>query len=219
MRYLTVLFLLLIGNLSFAQGSITLQDKPFVFNKPIDSSVWKILEAGLSFRDLPEQEQMLFYWTNVMRQNPLKFYNEVIRDFIRQFPEANKPEVKSLERDFKNLKAPLPFLVPDVNLGNMSLAHAQDLAKRKGGISHKSSAGKDFIQRLKEAGTYRCGAENLFIGNPNPLEALITLLIDYGVPDKGHRVNLLDSSFNVMGVSFGLVNPQKTVVVQVFGCK
>jgi uncharacterized protein YkwD len=154
-----------------------------------------------------------------MRKNPLLFYNEVVKEFIRQFPEANKPEVKGLERDIQKLKMPLPLLVPDKNLGKMSAAHAQDLARRNGVISHKSSSGKDFVQRLKETGTYRCGAENLFVGNPNPLEALIMLLIDYGVPDKGHRVNLLDPSFNISGFSFGMVNSKKTVIVQVFGCK
>jgi hypothetical protein len=218
MKYFLVLFLLVIGNLSFAQGSITLQDKPFEFNKPIDSSVWKPLVADVAFRELNQQDQMLFYWTNVMRRNPLLFYNDVVKEFIRQFPEANKPEVKSLERDIQKLKEPLPLLMPEVNLIRMSQIHAQDLAKRNGIISHKSSSGKDFVQRLKEMGAYRCGAENLFIGNPNPLEALITLLIDYGVQDKGHRVNLLDPTFERMGAAFSTFNDKKLVLVQVFAC-
>lgn len=219
MKNCLVLFLLLIGNISFGQGSITLQDKSFVFNRPIDSSVWKPLSANIYFLELNKDEQMLFYWTNVMRKNPLLFYNDVVKEFIRQFPEANRPEVKSLGWDVQKLKIPLPFLLPDKNLGNMSWAHAQDLAKRNGIISHKSSSGKDFVQRLKETGAYRCAAENLFIGNPNPLEALITLLIDYGVPDKGHRVNLLDPTFERMGGSFSSISNKKLVLVQVFACK
>ncbi len=219
MKYFLVLFFLFTGNLIYSQGSITLRDKPFVFNGPIDSSVWKPLAANVSFLELNKDEQMLFYWTNVMRKNPLLFYNDVVKEFIRQFPEANKPEVKSLERDIEKIKAPLPFLLPDAKLVRMSWAHAQDLAKRNGIISHKSSSGKDFVQRLKETGTFRCGAENLFIGNPNPLEALITLLIDYGVPDKGHRVNLLDPTFERMGVAFSNPGGKKLLVVQVFACK
>lgn len=219
MKNFLVFLLLLIGNLSFAQGSITLQDKPFIFNKPIDSSIWKTLAGDVAFRELNEQEQQLFYWTNVMRKNPSLFYNDVIKEFIRQFPEANKAEVKSLERDIQKLKTPLPLLMPDPNLRRMSSAHAQDLAKRNGIISHKSSLGKDFVQRLREAGTYRCGAENLFVGNPNPLEALITLLIDYGVPDKGHRVNLLNPAFERIGAAFSNLGGRKLVLVQVFACK
>lgn len=219
MKYFLFLFFLLIGNLSFAQGSITLQDKPFVFNKPIDSTVWKTLAADVNFRELSEQGQLLFYWTNIMRKSPLQFYNEVIKEFIRQFPESNRPEVKTLERDIQKLNSPLPYLLPDADLVRMSLLHAQDLAKRNGTISHISSSGKDFVQRLKETGTYRCGAENIFIGNPNPLEALIALLIDYGVPDKGHRVNLLDPAFERMGVGFSSVGGKKLVLVQVFTCK
>lgn len=219
MKNFLILFLLLISNISFAQGSITLQDKPFVFNRPIDSSVWRTLAADVSFRELNEQGQMLFYWTNMMRKNPLLFYNNVVKEFIRQFPEANRLEVKTLERDIQKLKSPLPYLLPDANLVRMSLLHAQDLAKRNGAISHISSSGKNFVQRLKETGTYRCGAENIFIGNPNPLEALITLLIDYGVPDKGHRVNLFDPAFERMGVGFSSLGGKKLVLVQVFACK
>ncbi|WP_407524537.1 CAP domain-containing protein [Lacibacter sp. MH-610] len=219
MRYLKAVFLLLIYNLSFSQGSITLQDKPFVFNRPIDSVIWNTLKADVAFRELNMQEQMLFYWTNLMRQNPQTFYNDIVKEFIRQFPEANKPEVKSLERDIQKLKTPLPLLLPDANLGRMSAEHARDLSRRNGVISHRSSSGRDFVQRLKEVGSFRCGAENLFIGNPNPLEALITLLIDYGVPDKGHRVNLLDPTFERMGVSFSSLSNKKLVLVQVFACK
>ena len=219
MQFRLLAFFLYIGLASFGQGTITLQDKPFVFNHSVDSSIWKQLEADALFRKLDSQTQMLFYWTNLFRTKPGVFYNDAVKEFIRQFPEANKSEVKSLERDIQKLKGPLPFLMPDMNLGRMSSLHAQDLSNRKGVISHKSSSGKDFVQRLKETGSYRCAAENLFVGNPNPLEALITLLIDYGVPDKGHRVNLLDPTFERMGAAFSTVNDKKLVLVQVFACK
>ncbi|MBX9782752.1 MAG: CAP domain-containing protein [Chitinophagaceae bacterium] len=162
---------------------------------------------------------MMFYWTNVFRRSPQKFYVEVVKEFIRQFPEANKPEVKSLERDIQKVRSPLPYLIPDAGIKIMAKTHSVDLAARGGIISHKSSSGKGFIQRIKEAGSYKCGAENIYSGNRNPLEALVTLLIDYGVADKGHRINLLDPKFEVMGVSFGVVNDKKAVLVQVFACK
>lgn len=219
MQFRLLVFFLCIGLSSFGQGTITLQDKPFVYDRPIDSSIWKKLEADVFFRQLDVKTQMLFYWTNLLRANPQSFYNDAVKEFIRQFPEANKPEAKSLERDMQKLNGPLPFLMPDVNLVRMSSLHAQDLTNRKGIISHKSSSGKDFVQRLKETGSFRCGAENLFAGNPNPLEALITLLIDYGVPDKGHRVNLLDPTFERMGAAFSNISDKKLVLVQVFACK
>jgi hypothetical protein len=202
-----------------AQGSITLQDKPFVFQEPVDTALLNFLRREPVFQQMTKPEQEMFYWTNLFRKDPIRFYNNVVKEFIRQFPEANKPEVKSLERDLAKLKSPLPVLIPDAGLYKMSQTHSADLKRRGGVISHKSSAGKDFVQRIKEAGSYRCGAENLFAGNNNPLEALAMLLIDYGVADKGHRVNLLDPAFGRMAISFAEISSKKTVIVQVFACK
>jgi hypothetical protein len=215
---LSVLFLFFLLN-TYSQGSITLQDKPFVYNAPVDTAIQNALEADPVFKTLSQKEQTIFYWVNVLRKNPKRFYTDVIKEFLRQFPEANKPEVKSLERDIDKLKTPLPLFMPDAGLAKMSSTHSLDLSKRGGVISHKSASGKDFVQRIKEAGGYKCGAENIFVGNDNPLEALIMLLVDYGVADKGHRVNLMDPTFKLMGVSFSKSSKGKTVIVQVFGCK
>jgi len=204
---------------TYSQGSITLQDKPFIYNAPVDTSILNVLGREPSFQAFSPAEQKMFYWVNVFRKNPGRFYSDVIKEFLRQFPEANRPEVKSLEMDIDKLKMPLPLLLPEVGLTKMSNAHSLDLSKRGGVISHKSASGKDFVQRIKDAGGYKCGAENLLLGNDNPLEALIMLLVDYGVADKGHRVNLMDPTFKLMGISFSKTSKNKTVIVQVFGCK
>ena len=219
MKTILSLLLFLFPVCTFSQGVIVLQDKPFVYNAPIDTSVWNRLERDPSFKFLSPKEQEFFYWTNVFRSSPKLFYTSVVKEFIKQFPEANKPEVRSLEKDIQNAPDSLPALLPDEGLLQMSKLHATDLSKRGGVISHKSATGKDFVQRMKEAGSYRCGAENLFVGNDNPLEALVTLLIDYGVPDKGHRLNLLDPSFGKMGTAVLATSTKKAVLVQVFACK
>ena len=203
----------------YSQGGITLQDKPFVYNAPVDTSIQNLLNRDPAFQELSQADQKMFYWVNVFRKNPKRFYTDVIKEFLLQFPEANKPEVKSLETDINKIKTPLPFLLPDAGLLKMSSTHSLDLSKRGGAISHKSASGKDFVQRIKEAGGYQCGAENIFVGSDNPLEALILLLVDYDVADKGHRVNLMDPTFKLMGTSSSKTSKGKTVVVQVFGCK
>lgn len=161
----------------------------------------------------------MFYWTNYFRNDPARFYNQVIKEFIRQFPEANTFEIKSLERDIKNAKSPLPDLLPDDGLMQMAEVHCTDLVRRGNIITHRSSNGKDFAQRIRDAGLYRCGAENIYVGAYDPLEALIALLGDYGVPDKGHRMNLLDSRFGKMGLSFPSINQKRGLLVQDFACQ
>ncbi len=220
MHHLLYFFLLLLLPFgSQAQGYITLQDKPFEFSHSLDQEVWSWLEKQEGFSALNKDQQLMYYWTNLFRKDPKAFHETVVKEFLRQFPEANTPAAKSLEKDISAAKGPLPYLAPDAGLLQMSRLQAKDLAGRNGVISHISTDGKNFNQRIKEAGQYRCGAENVFSGSGNPLEALILLLIDHGVPNKGHRLNLLDPSFGKMGAALSASSAKKTVLVQVFACK
>ncbi len=204
---------------TFSQGVIVLQDKPFLYEEVRDTAVWNQLISKAQFSALSGKEQEFFYWTNLMRKNPVRFSETVLKEFLLQFPEANSAYTKSLTADLKRAQINLPILLPDDGLGTMASTHAGDLKRRNGVISHQSSSGKDFVQRIKEAGKYRCGAENVFAGSPAALEALVLLLIDHGVKDMGHRKNLLDPAFTLMGVSFKDLSPKKTILVQDFGCK
>lgn len=203
---------------SAQQGSVTLQAKAFRYNVPRDTTVWNWLERQPDFAALPAQQQQALYWTNLMRQSPARFFETAIRAFIQQFPEANSKEVRDLELDIKKAPAALPFLAPDASLKNMGQAHAIDLASRGGIISHQSSSGKGFAQRIKEFGSFRCGAENIYAGSNDPLEALIILLIDHNVPNKGHRINLLDPAYGRMGIGWELLKNGRAMLVQVFAC-
>jgi uncharacterized protein YkwD len=218
-RFLLSFLFVCLANLSFSQGVIVLQDKPFIYKQVRDTSVWNRLVSSQGFGDLSAMEQDFFYWTNLMRKNPELFGETVLQEFLKQFPEANSPDSRSLTADLKKAQSNLQFLDPDHGLLVMASTHAKDLRDRSGVISHQSSTGKDFVQRIKEAGKYRCGAENVFVGTPEALEALILLLIDKGVRDKGHRKNLLDPGFTLMGVSCNEIGNKKAVLVQDFGCK
>jgi uncharacterized protein YkwD len=218
-RFFISLLLVCTTSLSFAQGVIVLQDKPFIYKPVRDTAVWNLLILSPHFRTLSTIEQDFFYWTNLMRKNPSNFSETVLQEFLKQFPEANSADAKSLITDLKKAQTNLPFLHPENGLLLMATTHATDLKQRNGVISHQSSSGKDFVQRIKEAGKYRCGAENVFTGTPEALEALILLLIDKGVRDKGHRKNLLDPMFTLMGAAFEVLPNKKAVLVQDFGCK
>ena len=218
-RFLLFLLMLSVTSAASAQGVIVLQDKPFAYMPVRDTALWNRLLSNPGFGSLSAIEQDFFYWTNLMRMNPARFEETVLKEFLKQFPEANSPDSRSLTADLKTTQANLPFLEPDKGLFVMASTHATDLKGRNGIISHQSSTGKDFVQRIKEKGKYRCGAENVFVGTPEALEALILLLIDKGVKDKGHRKNLLSPTFTLMGASFKEMSNKKAVLVQDFGCK
>jgi uncharacterized protein YkwD len=207
-QVLTIL-LLSVSSTVVSQGVLTLRDKPFEYTAAIDSALYKSISASKAFSLLSKPEQESLYWLNYFRQNPRRFWNTVMKEFLLQFPEANI------------MKAPqsLPLLAPDSGLVKMATAHAADLKKRNGVISHTSANGKSFVQRIQAAGRYSCGAENIFNGSFNALESLIALLIDQGVPDKGHRLNLLDPKFQLVGISFVSFKEGKGILVQDFACR
>ena len=213
-----ILGFLMFGGL-LGQGVIVLPDKPFNHPHAKDTAVWNTLSRSAGFLQLTLSEQEFFYWVNILRKNPPAFEQEVLQSFLRQFPQVNAADARSLSKDLKAIKDNLSFLPPEQGLNRMASAHAADLKNRNGIISHTSATGRGFIQRIKEAGSYKCGAENVFAGTNSGLEAMILLLIDQGVPDKGHRKNLIDPNFNIMGVSFMEVNSKKVIIVQDFGCK
>jgi len=219
MRYIFSFLLLLFLQTSVsAQGQIILQDKPFSYNAPVDTNLWATLQTAPNFLTLSTEQKWMFYWTNLFRRNPQWFFGTIVRSFLDQFPEANTAEAVSLEADIQQA-SPLPFLFPDNGLTKMAQLHAKDMASRNGIITHTSSSGKQFAQRLREAGRYPCGAENVFSGSQAALEALIILLLDHGVADKGHRINLLDPTYTIMGAATSIIKSGRHVWVQEFGCR
>lgn len=218
------IFLLLFFSWTFQSvtaqiGSVELQDKPFVINVPKDTSIWNQLEANHLFRTLSQQEQWFFYWANWLRKDPARFYKVVVRSFLKQFPEANTRDLIGLDQQLFQIKAPLPPFMPDSGLFQMSRIHAIDLNRQQNELSHTSSSGKSFEERIKAAGDYNCAGENVYYGVADPLVALTLLLIDYGVPGRGHRLNLLSSEFERLGLSFISISENTALIVQDFACK
>ena len=221
MRIIIILLVFTVSTSSaFSQiGSVNLEDKPFVFQIEKDTSIWNRLERNSLFAALDQQEQWFFYWTNWFRKDPARFYRLVIRSFLKQFPEANNQDLKGLDQQLIQIRNPLPLFIPDSGLMQMSRIHALDLANRDGAISHTSASGKSFSDRLNQVGWYNCAAENVYQGSVESLKALVLLVIDYGVPGKGHRLNLLDPTFERMGVSFAPTHSNTGIIVQDFACK
>ena len=115
---------------------------------------------------------------------------------------------------------PLPIVEPNALLTKATQEHAYDLVHNQKGISHSSSDGRSFQQRMKDAGITKCAGENILEGNKDALKAIIMLLIDQGVPDKGHRRALLNPSFNLMGCTIlAKSKGEEHILVQLFSCR
>lgn len=201
----------------FSQGTMSLEDKSFSYNKVRVTDVDEFLSKFAELTNLTAQEKEVYYWVNVLRADPQGFLKNYVMTFLNQFPEAKGSSATSLIKDLKDQNA-LPLLAPKGNLLKASRIHAVDLSKQSR-ISHNASDGRSFRQRMEAAGVTTCAGENILEGKSDALKAVILLLIDEGVPDRGHRKSLLNPRFDLLGCSFYPKKDRESyILVQVFSC-
>ncbi|MBM3439252.1 MAG: CAP domain-containing protein [Bacteroidetes bacterium] len=215
-HFLFWLFLGIICANAYGQGNLMLEATPFAYSFKTDSSIWRALSEQKAFQSLTKEEKGFIYWVNVFRSNPKWFYEQPVTLFLKQFPQANTEEAKSLKDELLRA-SPIPVFVLDEKLMAPAKSQALDLSIM-GELSHTSSSGKGFPERMKTVGYLSCAAENLYSGNQDPLEALILLLLDHGVPNLGHRRNLMNPSLQRMGLCFIKTQKGSWVLVQVMAC-
>lgn len=219
-RILFIFIVLLFSKGTSAQGSITFKDKPFVISIPKDTGIQHQLERNSAFNTLTYDEQEVMYWINYVRLKPQSFDASVLTPFLSQFPEAKSAYSRSLISDLKDAK-PVRALSPSAKLNSVAASHAKDLGSKGLEISHSSSSGLSFQQRMNTAGFLQCVAENMYEGRLTSLESVIFLLIDHGVKNLGHRKNLLDPNVKSFGVAFYPIKgkPENFFLVQDFACE
>ena len=94
--------------------------------------------------------------------------------------------------------------------------HVRDL-----GISvasqHKGSDGSQPWDRVNRYGTWqKIIAENISFGHNKARRVVMTLIIDDGVPNRGHRKNIFSTDFRVVGVACGPHSTYRTICVITF---
>lgn len=192
--------------------------RDFEVSRTRDTEIDKFLAAYPKLRELRSLDQDAFYWINLFRKDPARFFQQYIKPFGEQFPTLKGANFSSLETDCKQA-GKLGLLAPAPHLQKEAARHALDLARNIGQISHSSSDGRNFSRRMADAGVRRCGGENVFEGESEALVALILLLIDEGVPGLGHRKALLNPSFDILGVASEDHGSERFFMVQLFSCQ
>ncbi len=107
-------------------------------------------------------------------------------------------------------------LAPLRSSRGMSLAaqeHVRDL-ERTGGRGHRGSDGSKPWDRLNRYGEWQSRVgENVDFGSETAREVVISLLIDDGVSSRGHRKNIFQEYFRVVGVGCGKHPKYRTACV------
>jgi uncharacterized protein YkwD len=99
---------------------------------------------------------------------------------------------------------PLPPLARAEGLDASALSHVLDQGPA-GARGHKGSDGSTPWKRMARFGRWSGhAAENIAYGKRDAREIVVALIVDDGVRDRGHRLNIFGGEFRVTGIACGL---------------
>jgi uncharacterized protein YkwD len=164
---------------------------------------------------LSDLEKEIIIELNRARSNPVG-YAKKLEDFKRHYVGqyiyiAGRTQVVTQEGvsavneaiEFLKSTAPMPLLRVSQGLCAAAKVHAEDQGP-KGLVSHEGSDKSTPGERMNRFGTWGAAfGENIEFGNTTAREIVIQLIIDDGVPGRGHRKNIFNPLYGVVGVSVG----------------
>jgi uncharacterized protein YkwD len=135
------------------------------------------------------------------------------RDPIRT-KEGTKPVDEAIKLLVRT--KPLGALRWEPGLARAAADHAADIGAR-GVLDHFGAKGESPLDRVARYGILQGpGGENIAVGFAEARLVVVYLLIDDGVPDRGHREAFLDRRYEQVGVGCGAHARFRTVCVMDF---
>ena len=197
-----------------------------------DESDWadSIFESVRSCTYLSDLEKDVIVELNKCRTNPARYADEVLVPFLERMGDNGKyvdsngrniitKEGRSAVQEAINaLKSqkPLPMLLPNRDLSSAAADHCADQGPT-GLTGHDGSDGTPYLKRMEHYGFKFLGiGENIDYGACTGEEIIRRLVVDDGVPSRGHRKNTF-GNFNYVGVSFGTHKKYRYMCVFDFG--
>ena len=160
-------------------------------------------------------EQKVIAQMNLARTNPagcaanlesrMRYYNGKLLQLPGQIPILTNEGVRAVEEAILFLESARPVPPLKVSRG-MSMAardHVKDQGP-KGLTGHSGSDGSDPFSRMNRYGEWQgAAAENISYGDRTAEDIVMSLIVDDGVPRRGHRKNMFNPDYLVTGVAFG----------------
>lgn len=113
---------------------------------------------------------------------------------------------------FLERQAPLAPVTRSAELDRAAAGHAADQG-RSGGDGHAGSDGSNPFDRMRRNGRWTAMGEAIAYGPHRPEDVVMQLIIDDGVPDRGHRTTLFNPTYQLIGVGCGPHPRWRTVCV------
>ena len=154
-----------------------------------------LLDTAREVHYMSEGEKDVVLFVNKARHDPPLFAELYLKKRVSQSAAA-----RECYRQMSTMK-PRPILLPSLALWKAARDHAKDMGKW-GKRGHVGTDGSNLSQRIKRHGTWKSGiSENCSYGFDDALAIMLQLLIDDGVPGRGHRKNILAPGMRYIGAS------------------
>lgn len=174
----------------------------------------EILNTAAEANYLSDEEMNLILAMNLIRHDPGKYADMFVTPAIsyyrgREYHFPGRQEIlltregaapaMELYRELKDA-SPLPLFHPSEGMSRAAASHAGEQS-RSGRIGHAGQGG--MRARIEREGRWSGQiAENIAYNSPSAHEAVLGLMIDDGVPDRGHRINILKKNMKYVGVAW-----------------
>jgi len=196
---LICLFIFLTHNLLMFGQSVN--DSPLsAYSTEWNKETYSKCNTGSNITYLSAEEKVVIYILNLVRSNPLLFVNTVLAKYPSVSDKAYLLKDKKYYMSLiKTLSEMAPQKVFDVDKLCYESAFCHAVESGKNGYTGHARLNKNCEDKRHYMG------ECCDYGNSEPLEIVLSLLIDEGVPSFGHRKILL-GNYTKIGLS---IKPHK----------
>ena len=153
--------------------------------------------------------------TNRARQDP-RGYAELLEQQLRHYdgtllrvpgatPIRTREGARAVREAIRVLRGlkPIAPLVHAPGLSRAAREHVRDQGRR-GATGHTGSDGSSAADRVSRYGRWDVSlGENIAYGPSSGRDVVIGLIVDDGVPDRGHRLTIFDPTLRLAGAACG----------------